>query len=305
MDSNQKNILSKIAGSSIEFECPMSQYTTFRVGGPAEALYRASDLITLQKMVSILNQEKIPYLIVGRGSNLLVRDKGIAGVVIVLEKSLGAIEVKDKNSLTIFVGAGCSINTFLTMCLKSGWSGLEFLAGIPGTIGGALAMNAGAFGQEIGNNVQKIDLIDRQGQLLTRDKNSLNFHYRKLMIDQGSVIIGCYFQLEGQSKLIIQKRITNYLKKRKLTQPLDYPCAGSIFKNPANDYAGRLIEEAGLKGTILGGAMISEKHANFIIDTGNALAKDVSSLITLVQEAIENRQGIKLQPEIVVVGKEV
>lgn len=303
MDSNQKDILLKIAGSAIEFECPMSQYTTFHIGGPAEALYRAFDLITLQKMISILNREKIPYLIVGRGSNLLVRDKGITGVVIVLEKFLGAIEVKDKNPLIIFVGAGCSINAFLTMCRKSGWSGLEFLAGIPGTIGGALAMNAGAFGQEIGNHVQKIDLIDRQGQLLTRGKDSLNFHYRKLMINQGSVIIGSYFQLERQPKVIIQKKITNYLKKRKLTQPLDYPCAGSIFKNPANDYAGRLIEEAGLKGTIFGGAMISEKHANFIINTGNALAKDVLSLITLAQEAIENHQGIKLQPEIVVVGE--
>ncbi len=318
MDKRQKEELIRLAGDQVRFDCLMAQYTTFGVGGHVEALYEAIDLEGLQKVIAYFNKEHIPYLVVGQGSNLLVKDSGLEGVVIMLRESLAAIEQEiinvstpakpaqtdiQEDGLTILTGAGLPIVDLLSYCRGSGLGGLEFLAGIPGTVGGAIAMNAGAFGREIEAKTKEIHIITPQGDLIIKDRSQLKFSYRELEIKEGSVIIRVCFKLDRETKETVAEKIAGYLKSRKEKQPLGFPSAGSVFRNPPNDYAGKLIESVGLKGKKIGGAMISEKHANFIINTGGAKAEDIISLLCLAQKKVFDEMGILLQPEIRVVGK--
>ena len=302
MDKRQKDELLRLTGNRVRFDCPMDQYTTFRVGGKAEALYEANDLRDLRQVINYLSKEDIPYLAVGRGSNLLVMDEVIEGLVIQFSGSLAAIEHEETDALTIRAGAGLPIMDLLIYCRGSGLGGLEFLAGIPGTVGGAVVMNAGASGKEIGARVEAIDVITRRGELLAMGSPELEFSYRRLRVEKGSLVVQVRLKLDIEAEELVAGRIADHLKWRKETQPLEYPSAGSVFKNPPNDYAGRLIENAGLKGEKLGGAMISEKHANFIVNTGGAKARDVLGLMNLAREKVKKKTGIDLQPEIQVVG---
>jgi len=312
MDKRQEKELINLAGKDVRFDCPMAQYTTFGTGGPVEALYEARSTELLQQVIAYLNEEQIDYLVVGRGSNLLVRDGGLEGVAILLRGSLAVIE-EEKECLpaqneqpgdsSIFTGAGVSIADLLNYCRASRLGGLEFLAGIPGTVGGAIAMNTGAFGKEIGPSVEEIHEITAQGALVVRAGSQLRFSYRTLKIEKGNLIIRARLSSSRETEGLVAARITNYLKKRKETQPLEYPSAGSVFKNPPNDYAGRLIEQSGLKGERIGGAMISEKHANYIVNTGGAKAKDILALLRMARETVKRKTGIELEPEIRVVGR--
>ena len=302
MDERQKTELLRIAGRQIGFDFPMSQHTTFRVGGNAEAVYKASDPEGLSRVVSFLVNEGIPYLVAGRGSNLLVKDGGIGGVVILLAGVFTDIQHEGSHSSDILAGAGLSIVDLLIWCRKEGISGLEFLAGIPGTVGGAVAMNAGAFGKEIGPRVREIRLVSQSGQLTVRDRSQLKFAYRDLDVEAGVVITNVLFRLDQDTPKTVSARIAGCLKRRKETQPLEYPSAGSIFKNPLNEYAGRLIEQTGLKGKRIGGAMISNKHANFIVNKGGATATDILALINLAREEVKRKAGVQLELEIQVVG---
>jgi UDP-N-acetylmuramate dehydrogenase len=282
----------------------MDGYTTFRVGGQAEALYEAVDLEVLKRVLAYLDKEHIPYLVVGRGSNILVKDNGLEGLVILLGGSLARVEEKETDDISVLAGAGLHLVELLSYCRSSGLGGLEFLSGIPGTVGGAVAMNAGAFGEEIASRVKEIHVVNTRGDLIIRDRSSeLEFSYRKLNMEKGSVIVRVLFRLTSEAEGTVAKRISDYLKRKKESQPLEYPSAGSVFKNPPDDYAGRLIEKAGLKGKKIGGAMISEKHANFIVNTGGAKAKDILDLMYLAQETVKKETGIQLEPEIRVVGK--
>ena len=305
MDDRQKSELLQIAGRQIGFDFPMSQHTTFRVGGNAEALYEASDPEGLSRVVSFLVDEGIPYLVAGRGSNLLVRDGGIGGVVIFLAGAFTDIQFEGFDYTDISAGAGLSIVDLLIWCREKGVSGLEFLAGIPGSVGGAVAMNAGAFGKEIGPRVREIRLVSQHGQLTARDRSLLRFSYRDLDLEAGVVITNVLFRLDRDSPKTVSARIAECLKKRKKTQPLEYPSAGSVFKNPLNDYAGRLIEQAGLKGKRIGGAMISNKHANFIVNKDGATARDILTLINLAREEVRKTAGVRLELEIQIVGDPV
>jgi UDP-N-acetylmuramate dehydrogenase len=302
MDAREKEKLVRLGGQQISFDFPMAQLTTLGVGGQCQALFEANDLEDLQRVIAYISEEHIPYLVVGKGSNLLVKDEGFDGLVILLRGSL-ATAVKDKiDDLSILAGAGLPLVDLLSYCRSIGLGGLECFAGIPGTVGGAVAMNAGAFGEEFGSKIQEIYLITQRGDLVLRDRSQLRFSYRKLEIEKGAVIIRARFKLYPQSEEIVAGRIVDYLKRRKESQPLEYPSAGSVFKNPPNDYAGKLIEDAGLKGKNVGGAMISKKHANFIVNTGGATAKDVLALLYLAQEEVKKKTGIELEPEIQVVG---
>jgi UDP-N-acetylmuramate dehydrogenase len=312
MDKRQKGQLVSLAGEDVRFDCPMARYTTFRTGGPVEVLYEAKSTKLLQQLIAYLNKEQIDYLVVGRGSNLLVRDVGLEGVAILLAGSLAVIEEQKKGlsaaneqagDSTIFTGAGVSIADFLTYCRESRLGGLEFLAGIPGTIGGAITMNAGAFGKEIGSSVEEIHVITAQGEVVVIDGSQLRFSYRALEIEKGHLIIRARLKLVRELEGVVAERIKEYLKIRKETQPLEYPSAGSVFKNPPNDYAGRLIEKSGLKGERIGGAMISEKHANYIVNTGGASAKDILALLFMARDTVKRETGIELEPEIKVVGR--
>jgi len=302
MDERQRKELEKLGGTNIHFACPMDCYTTFRVGGKADALYLSPDLPSLKEIIAWLNREGIPYMTIGKGSNLLVRDEGFKGVMIILNEKLSAIEKNGENDRVIFAGGGLSINRLMEYCRIYGLSGLEFLAGIPGTVGGAIAMNAGAFGKDIGSMVQEIHVIMNNGELIIQDRSDLRFAYRGILNLKGSVIVKARFELDRERQELISERVTHYLKKRKETQPLEYPSGGSVFKNPPNDYAARLIEMVGLKGKKKGGAMISEKHANFIVNTGGAKAEDILSLINLAQKTVLEGTGIELEPEIRIVG---
>lgn len=302
MDEGQRKELIKIGGKGIRFDCPMNQYTTFRVGGKAEALYSIRELGDLKRTLSYLRGENIPFMVVGKGSNLLVRDEGIRGVVIILQGKLATIERNGKNANVVLAGGGLIISDLLSFCRLKGLSGLEFLAGIPGTVGGAVIMNAGAFGKDMASIVQEIQMVTEEGELVVTDRSELKFSYRELSIPKDVVILRVGLKLNKENPEIIAKRIGDYLARRKAKQPLEFPSGGSVFKNPPNDYAGRLIEKAGLKGRSIGGALISPKHANFIVNTGEASAEDIIALMDLVREKVREKTGIELEPEIRVVG---
>lgn len=303
MDRRQKEELVRLGGEGVGFDCPMDQYTTFRVGGEVEVLYEAKELERLRGLIAYLSKEHIPYLAVGNGSNLLVKDAGLEGVVVLFRGPLAAIEQREGDDATIVAGGGATLVDLLTYCGDSGMGGLEFLAGIPGTVGGATAMNSGAFGYEIGARVSEIGVITPQGEVVVRDRSQLEFSYRGLRLEKGEVIVRAVLELCREDREVVRKRIEDYRMRRKESQPLGYPSAGSAFRNPPDDYAGRLIEEAGLKGRRIGGAMISHKHANFIINIGGAKAEDILALLCLAREKVRKETGIKLEPEIRVVGE--
>jgi UDP-N-acetylmuramate dehydrogenase len=303
MDERQKEDIRRLGGERIHFDCPMAQYTTFRVGGPAEAVYETDDLEGLQRVIIYLNREQIPYVVVGRGSNLLVKDEGLEGLVIILRGSLASVKRDTTDDLVLIGGGGLALSDLLVHCRSFGLGGLEFLAGIPGTVGGAIAMNAGAFGKEIGGRVREVHTLNATGDVMVRRRSDLNFSYRMLQMETGSVIVASRLELDLESQETVAARISSYLKRRKETQPIEYPSAGSVFKNPPHDYAGRLIEQVGLKGKKIGGAMISEKHANYIVNTGSATAKDILALMSLAQEKVMGETGVRLDPEVLVAGK--
>jgi UDP-N-acetylmuramate dehydrogenase len=303
MNERQRLELAGILSEGIGFNCPMNQYTTFRVGGRAEAVCFPSELTLLQQTVSYLHSEGIPYLVAGKGSNLLVRDGGIDGVVIILKGNLAAVEMPGDKDNILLGGGGLAIVELLSYCGREGLAGLEFLAGIPGSVGGAVFMNAGAFGKEIGSMIQEVRVVTAGGERVVIQGSQMHFSYRRSSLPEGAVIYGVKFKLDKDSRNKISGRILGYLQRRKEGQPLDLPSGGSVFRNPPGDYAGRLIENAGLKGTTIGGAMISPKHANFIVNTGNAKASDIIALMNLARDKVRDETGIILDTEIEVIGE--
>ncbi|MFZ7110552.1 MAG: UDP-N-acetylmuramate dehydrogenase [Desulfatiglandales bacterium] len=305
MDAQQKHRLIEICGEGVRFDCPMKAYTTFRVGGNAEAvcfIRRTEDLLAL---LSFLKDTDTPCLVVGRGSNLLVRDGGIKGVVITLQGALASLEGYEKEGGKILAGGGLTILELLAYCKKKGLGGLEFLCGIPGTAGGAVVMNAGAWGETIGEKVEEVQILNPEGKFFRLDRSVLGFSYRNLLLPMGSIVLRVALGVVPAEPRVISDKIADYLKKRGAGQPLRYPSAGSVFRNPPEDHAGRLIEMAGLKGARIGGAMISEQHANFIVNRGDASASDILALMEMAQRAVKEQTGVDLEPEIRIVGQEV
>jgi len=302
MDERQRKGLAKICQGGIRLDCPMEQYTTFRAGGRVAALCFVEKLSTLREIIAYLGDEGIPYLAVGKGSNLLVRDGGFPGAGLILKGDLATVERRTSGSQMILARGGLSLVELLNYCQHEGLGGLEFLAGIPGTVGGAVTMNAGAWGKEIAEAVVNVEMITNRGESVSKARSELDFSYRALAIPAGTVVVGVEFALKSEAPEIVADRVASYLRERKAKQPLEYPSAGSVFKNPPNDYAGRLIEMVGLKGRRAGGAMISEKHANFIVNTGGAKAADILGLMELARQKVMEKTGIALEPEIKVIG---
>jgi UDP-N-acetylmuramate dehydrogenase len=302
MHETQRRGLVEIMGENIQFDRAMSEYTTFRIGGKADAICFVQGLGELQQVFSYLNKEKIPYLLVGKGSNLLVRDGGFKGAVIIMRGQLATIKQHEKNDRMVLAGGGLTLRDLVRFCSQRGLGGLEFLSGIPGTVGGAVTMNAGAFGRDMGDVVQQVDVVTPEGEFTSRNRSDLAFSYRESSIQEGSLVVRASLQCSQETSEIVSGRVAEYLTRRKVTQPLEYPSAGSVFRNPPNDYAGRLIEETGLKGKMIGGAIISPKHANYIVNTGGATAEDVLRLMEEAKEKVREAKGIELEPEIKVVG---
>jgi len=303
MDPAIKKRMREIGGESVSFNVPMSLYTTFKVGGTVEATYRARNLEELKEMMAFVVDEGIPYLTIGRGSNLLVRDGGLNGMAIILDGAFTSIEHTTPAEPYVLVGAGLALHRLVDFCTERGLAGAEFLAGIPGTVGGGAAMNAGSGGEEMKGLIRNVTVLTRSGVIERRDSSSLTFQYRGLDLHRGEIILRAGLSLRFDEPASIRKRVTSNIQRRKERFPLDMPSAGSVFKNPDADYAGRLIDAAGLKGRRIGGAMISPKHANFIVNTGRATASDIVALMELTRVTVSDMFSIQLIPEIKVVGK--
>ena len=274
---------------------PMSQHTSFRVGGPAE-LFLKPEAGQIGDIIYLCHQNGMPYVVLGNGSNILVADSGIAGVVIEIGNNLSDISI-NKNKL--IAGAGATLSNCAQMAAQKGLSGMEELAGIPGSIGGAVTMNAGAYGGEIKNILSRVKVIDQQGEMQTLPVEELQLGYRTSVIQQNHfIVVEAEFELcEGEESHIRQK-MKELSQRRIEKQPLDYPSAGSTFKRPPNNYAGKLIMDAGLAGYRVGGAMVSQKHCGFIINYDHATATDIMSLIQQVQQKVYDQFQIWLEPEV-------
>jgi len=279
---------------------PMARHTSWRTGGPAAIYYQPADVEDLAGFLASRPAAE-PVFWIGLGSNLLVRDGGLAGTMIGLNGCLNELEILDRQRVR--VGAGVACPKLARSTARAGLAGLEFLCGIPGTVGGALAMNAGALGSETWEFVESVETLDRQGRLQVRTPDEYRIDYRHVEGPAGEGFVAATFRLApgdaGQSLAIIKAN----LARRAATQPTRLPNAGSVFRNPPNDYAARLIEACGLKSSCVGGACVSEKHANFIINTGTATAGDIEALIERVAATVRAEQGIALQREVCIVGE--
>jgi UDP-N-acetylmuramate dehydrogenase len=300
MDERHKRELIGLLNKNVHFNCPMAPHTTFRVGGKAEALCAVEDLGQLKQLLAYVRQESLPCLAVGKGSNILVRDGGLKGIALLLKGELEGVEEREG---TIHAGGGLGLSELVRFSQKQGLAGLEFLAGIPGTVGGAVAMNAGAWGKSTGDVVILVEILTADGERGIMNGSQLQFGYRRAVLPAGAVVVKARFKGTQDRPEAIGERIRDYLERRKAGQPLDYPSAGSVFKNPPNDYAGRLIESVGLKGKRVGGAMISDKHANVIVNVGGASAEDILALMDTARQRVREQTGIDLEPEIKVVGE--
>jgi len=283
----------------LRFNEPMARHTSWRVGGKAKRFYQPRDADDLALFLSqLMDDEQVIWI--GLGSNLLVRDGGIEGTVICTSGVLKGIEQLDENTVRVEAGVACA--KVARFCARTGLTGAEFMVGIPGTMGGALSMNAGAFGGETWALVKAVETVNRQGQRFLRKPAEFEISYRQVTGVEGEWFIAAHLGLTPGNGKQSSARIKELLEKRNVTQPTGQPSGGSTFRNPAGDYAGRLIEACGLKGFCIGGACISDKHANFIINTGSATATDIESLITHIADIVEKTHGVRLQPEVHIVG---
>ncbi|MEW7975741.1 MAG: UDP-N-acetylmuramate dehydrogenase [Candidatus Thiodiazotropha endolucinida] len=283
----------------MRFDEPLSRHTTWRVGGPVSCFYRPADREDLIRFLHQLDSDE-PLFWLGLGSNLLVRDGGFKGTVITTKGSLVASEWRSDRLLYAESGIACA--KVARIAARAGLCGVEFLAGIPGTLGGALAMNAGAFGGETWERVVRVETIDRFGEVRSRLPEDFEIAYRRVRGPSGEWFLAAELEMEAGDVDAAQRRIRQLLERRAATQPTSQPSCGSVFRNPPGDFAARLIEAAGLKGRRLGGAQVSEKHANFIINTGDATARDIEMLIAEVQREVAVQSGIELTTEVHRIG---
>lgn len=280
---------------------PLANHTTWRIGGPADLLIQPKDKASLQKALQILHRHEIPWSVIGRGSNLLVRDRGIRGAVLKVAEGLSHCEFRGEE---VCVGAGYSMIRLAMETGKMGLTGMEFAGGIPGTVGGAVYMNAGAHGSDLSRILIDAEILFENGEAKVLTNEELSFSYRtSLLQKQKGIVVEARFQLRAGDRQLIASTLAANKERRRRTQPLQLPCAGSVFRNPPGDHAGRLIEAAGLKGYQIGGAQVSEIHANFIVNRGGATATDVLTLINHIRSTILEKFGVEMHPEVLVVGE--
>lgn len=277
---------------------PMSRHTTFKIGGNASTYIKVGTLSKLSAIVKECKNSDVDYMIIGNGSNILVPDDGIDKTVIRLDGELRNIALLDET--TIYCGAGASLAALCKFALNNSLSGLEFAWGIPGTVGGAVFMNAGAYGGEMKDVVYSVSHITQTGEIGRTEKDNLQFGYRNSVYrSNGCIITGVTLKLKKAPKSEIQAKMDDFLYRRSSKQPLEYPSAGSVFKRPQGAFAGALIEQCGLKGKTVGGAQVSEKHAGFIINKSNATAQDVKNLVKEIQQTVKAQTDYELECELI------
>ena len=306
MKKEHKKWLKDNFGPLVAFDEPMFKYTTFKIGGPATIVTIKTDQ-QLQNLITWARDNDQSFMILGAGSNLLVRDGGIEGFLIKLANGFASIE-EDMEALPnepvkVTAGAGNLVRDLGRYALKRGLAGLNFTLGIPGTVGGALCMNAGAWGSCMADTTGALTILDNNGNIVRRSKEELCFSYRRLKLEKGDIILRGEFALQRGNRDALRKEAAQMQKKRFASQPLKESSAGSVFRNPSGQIsAGELIEKAGLKGFRCGDAEISQKHANFIVNKGHAKASDVIALIEKVQKKVFQQYGVELETEVIIVG---
>ncbi|MBY0120790.1 UDP-N-acetylmuramate dehydrogenase [Bacillus sp. S/N-304-OC-R1] len=281
---------------------PLANHTTMKIGGPADLFIEPSSVDNLVKTIELLYEYNMEWTAIGRGSNLLISDLGIAGAVIKLGSGISHMEI---NGSELKVGGGYSLVSLSTQISRKGLSGLEFASGIPGSVGGAVYMNAGAHGSDISKILTKAHILFEDGKLEWLSNEEMEFSYRTSVLQKKrpGIVIEAIFQLQPGDKDTIFAEMQRNKDYRKETQPWNFPCAGSIFRNPLPNYAGKLIEDAGLKGFSIGGAKVSDMHGNFIVNTGNAKAADVLALIQYIKDAIYEKYTITIETEVEIIGR--
>lgn len=285
-----------VPAERIFFREPMKLHTTFRIGGPADCLIYLENEDQLCRIQKYLRLVDVPYTVIGNGSNLLVSDDGYRGIVLVIGKYMSEITAKD---CYLVAEAGALMSQVAKTAMEHGLAGLEFAAGIPGTVGGGVVMNAGAYGGEMSQVVTTVTVVNHNGEIMELDNSTMEFGYRTSVIqNQSFVVTKVAFRLQPGDPEQIAEKMADLAKRRREKQPLEYPSAGSTFKRPEGHFAGQLIMESGLRGYSVGGAKVSEKHCGFIINTGNATAEDVKDVIWEVQRRVKERFQVDLEPEI-------
>ena len=300
----RENIISKfedvIGKDRVLVEEPMKKHTTFRLGGAADYFLSPEKAEQVAELIHICREENISYFILGNGSNLLVSDRGYRGTVIQIFKNMNDIRVE---GIKLYVQAGALLSAIARKALDAGLTGMEFASGIPGTVGGAAVMNAGAYGGEMKDIIKSVTVLTKEGEMKVLDASELQFGYRTSVIKENVyVVLEAVIQLCPGDKETIQKRMEELKEQRVTKQPLEYASAGSTFKRPEGYFAGKLIQDAGLRGYQVGGAQVSEKHCGFVINTGDAVAEDVWNLIHDVQDKVYDKFQVKLEPEVKFLG---
>jgi len=295
------NKFEQVSGLEVKTAISLKKYTTFKVGGPADLFVVPHHRAALQEALAAVKDHPspLPHLILGRGSNIIFSDKGFRGLII----HTGQLDHYQVRGQTITAGAGISLSRLADIAAENNLGGLEFASGIPGSLGGAVYMNAGAYGREIKDVLIRASIMNSSGEMKKYSSQELAFSYRHSLLQEKNImLIEAEFGLDSRPASAVKSRMKKINRQRKKKQPLEYPSAGSIFKRPENDYAGRLIEEAGLKGTRIGGAEVAVKHAGFIINRGGATAADIKKLVHIVQQEVYEKSGIKLETEPEFVG---
>lgn len=289
--------LQEVAGTECVLgEEPMCRHTTFRIGGPADIFVAPDTVEKVAQVIRVCREAGVPFYIVGNGSNLLVSDDGYRGVIVQIYKNLSAIQTDGE---TITAEAGAMLSVIAKRAQAVSLTGFEFASGIPGTIGGAVVMNAGAYGGELRDVLQEATVLTKEGEIRTVSAEELKLGYRYSVIPEREwIVLAAKLRLKSGDPEMIRKRMEELKEQRVTKQPLDLPSAGSTFKRPEGYFAGKLIMDAGLRGFCVGGAQISQKHCGFVVNTGNATAKDVQNLIREVQTRVKEQFGVQLEPEV-------
>ena len=286
---------------NIKYNELMSQHTSFKVGGPADIFIEPADLEELKKSLDFVRRQGIPYYVIGNGTNLLIGDKGIRGAIIKVGENFGNIEIAGEE---VIAECGVLLSTLSKMVARNALTGLEFASGIPGYLGGAIAMNAGAYGGEMKDIVEWVEVLDENLELQRYTNSEMEFVYRKSIVEpRNLIVVRCMMKLKKGNQEEINDIMADLNLKRKTKQPLHLPSAGSTFKRPPGYYAGKLIEDAGLRGFGIGGAQVSELHCGFVVNNGNATARDVYDLIKHVQQTVFNQFGVHVETEVKMLGE--
>lgn len=304
MTNNWQQEFAETFGEKVKFNVPMKEHTTFHAGGNAWGMLFPAGIEEIKKAAALCRKWKMDFIPIGHGSNILCLDSGYKGIIINLAKDYRGFRWEEREGRYIVrAEAGAALTQMIRVIGAEGIGGLEFACGIPGTMGGAVSGNAGAFGDSIMEHVSSLEILKKTGEVVSLDKGSMRYGYRYTELKKGAVVIRAEMILDAVDPEEFNRKSEIYIKERRMKQPSEPYTAGSIFKNPEGDSAGRLIDAAGLKGESVGGAVVSAKHANFIVNRGNASARDILELINIMHDKVFAKTGVSLDPEIKIIGK--